>query len=75
MILTLALLALPQAAPVTCVLVEGVGADFARIVVSISVHSFHNDFLNLIVSMRRANGQDLFSLGIIAVVLNLRAVA
>src|SRR6267378_4235891 len=38
-------------------------------------NSFPDDFLNLIVSMHRANGQDLFSLGITAVVLNLRAVA
>ncbi len=35
MILTLALLALPQLAPGTCVLVEGVGADFARINVAL----------------------------------------
>ena len=35
MILTLALLALPQAAPGTCVLVEGVGSDFAKINVAL----------------------------------------
>ncbi len=35
MILTLALLALPQLAPGTCVLVEGVGADFARVNVAL----------------------------------------